>query len=367
MHIPNVDPAQLLAPEASGRYLRDMWNPGYGLGLYYSALHELGDAMFIPMGIGNQRGIQWYYALHALFDATSALAELDRRLDLGLRLTHMIKHPRISGIRWIEALRGSRPDMPPEPLRLTAQAPRIRGSNRYDYIHLHFTESETASVERRAARTGCSLTAYMLHATADATMQAYSENRVTRWMVPVSLRGRIPVSPLSDLQASYIGLNCSRDEPAPMLYRRCMEKLKRGHHWGLWRCARFGARLGKRIILNGMRKDLAQPRPSWFGAFSSLGDIGGTGPASLIVLLPVRWHRPLGAMLYRHCNRINLTLCRHESLADEAGKLAKLRDTLHRTLLCGASASVAGGRQAAQPHSHRFGHAAHHGDLHQCQ
>lgn len=332
-----IEPAKtnksLIAHDQTHSYLNNLWNKDYGLGLYFSAMQELGDELLIPF-IVEENGVEkWYFAHHALYDGTSALRELNQVVGLELKTTDQIAFKRVKGLKWITALASALLSKPHEEHKFKNQRPLEKRTNNFQHFFHQFTPEQTLQIDSQAKAQKVSATTYFFSQVARLCTKKFSHNKVTRWMIPVSIRGQIQPAPLSDLQASYIGVNYVYEGPIKELNQQLIKKLKKGEHWGYWLISKLGLYLGKNFILYGTQKSLQKKKTLWFGSFSNVGDIGGKGDKNIVIIHPVRRHRPLGTTLYKHKNSYNIVMSVHESLEITPEELTELKNDLCQSIL----------------------------------
>ena len=290
------DIAHIVRYNETKGFLNDMWNPKYGLGLYFSALIEQGDQLYIPLGLRRKGELKWYKALHALFDGFSALESLFKEENIRFN----IQTPPTPGPRnRIKALLSTLNSKPVESHRYINQTPPIRGNN-YKY----------ASIQLRPMKERFSLTAVLGTIIAKNCMKHLTTNHTSRWMIPVRTHQG------SGLNATYLGLNISTDHSYEQTHKQLVKKLKSGEHWGYYYLSRIGLLLGKHAIRYGTKKSLSKEKSLWLGTISNLGVLGNIDEVEeLLIVPPVRWHRPIGSAIYQLNDVLYITFAVHESLS----------------------------------------------------
>lgn len=277
-------------------FLNDMWNPKYGLGLYFSALIEQGDQLYIPLGLRRKGELKWYKALHALFDGFSALESLFKEEGIDFN----IQTPSTPGPKnRLKAILSLLSSKPLESHRYINQGPSIRGNNyRYASIQLH-------PIKERL-----SLTSILGNIIAKNCMKHLTTNHISRWMIPVRTHQG------SGLNATYLGINISLDQSFEQTHKQLVTKLKSGEHWGYYYLSQIGLLLGKHAIRYGTQKSLSKNKSLWLGTISNLGNLGNIDEVEeLLVVPPVRWHRPIGSAIYQLNDVLYITFAVHESLS----------------------------------------------------
>lgn len=324
--IPSVDLNSLITPERSRAFLNDMWNSGYGQGLYFSALHELDEHMFTPVKIGDE----WLYSPHAIYDGMSLIDHLNSafpELKLNYQMDTPYSPPR--GLGWFKSLMSAVKSRPIEQHEFIKQLPYDKKFNQELQIFtIEFSVEETAQLKN------VNLTSHILDKVSKFFMRQLSHNLTTRWMIPVNIRGHFSEAPLSHMNASYVGVNCSMDDSLTDIKHKLVNKLKIGEQWGYWLMGKIGLIGGKKIILNQTVKSLEKKNSDWFASFSNLGNIGGVESSPSLLILPiVRWHRPLGCVSYIYRNKLNLTLSFHPSLNISEKTLADYKNEIYQSVL----------------------------------
>jgi hypothetical protein len=320
----NLD--SLVTPERSRAFLKDMWNPNYGQGQYFSALHELDEHMFTPIKLGDN----WLYSPHAIYDGLALLDNLNSEhpeLKLDFSLSTPFSPPK--GWTWFKALISALTSKPVEQhLFIQQQAYNKKFNQQLQIFNLEFSVEETSSL------IGINLTSYILTKISKFFTLRLSMNKTTRWMVPVNIRGPFKEAPLSQMSASYIGINCSLNDSMLDVKTKLVSKLKSGEQWGYWLIGKIGLLGGKKIILNQTVKSLNKPKSDWFASFSNLGNIGGVESSPELLIMPiVRWHRPIGCVSYIYRNKLNFTASFHPSLGISEETLEEYKNEIYRSIL----------------------------------
>ena len=128
-------------------------------------------------------------------------------------------------------------------------------------------------------------------------------------MIPVRLEEA------SSIQASYIGLQIEENQSIQEVHKNLVEKLKKQEYWGYHLISKLGLKLGRRAIQFLTEKNVLKDETIWMGLVSNLGDLGLSKELDeLTVLVPVRWHRPLGVVTYKHNGQQIITITFHDSL-----------------------------------------------------
>ena len=325
-NIPSYNFDSLIDPEKSQAFLKDMWNPAYGQGQYFSALHELDEHMLVPIGIDGK----WIYILHALHDGFSILKYLNES-DVSFKLCYNLETPFTppSFLKWPIALKCSLSSRPIEKHQFISQLPYEKKLNQ----NIHFFRIEF-SVEETKKFKNINLTSFFLEKLSKFFMKKLSTNQVSRWMIPVNIRGPFKEAALSSMSASYIGVNCSMNDSILDIKNKLIKKLKNGEHWGYWLMGEIGLLGGKKIIMNGTIKSLSETKSKWFALLSNLGDIGGDESSpELIILSPARWHRPIGCVVYIYRNKLNLNVIFHPSLGLSEEVMEQYKNEIYQSII----------------------------------
>ena len=201
-------------------FLNNQWDKDYGNGLYFSAFHELGENLFIPINIDNKN----YFAAHALYDGFSLLGELDKTHQLGIKTEKSRTSPKPRFFQWIKPLISVLASKPVEELKFKKARIENLKSDKYQYLTLKIDPEKMID----------NSTGHVLNQVSKLFTKHLTTNKFTRWMIPVSIRDHIKPAPKSDLCASYLGVNCSLLESSEQTQQNLIRKLKRGEYWGYW-------------------------------------------------------------------------------------------------------------------------------------
>ncbi len=295
----SINEAQLFDIQNYKAYKRDIWNPKYKEGLYFSALEELGEEILIYFGVKkkDEYALHWHTTPHALHDGFSALNALAKEQDFTVKFPEYqyrpMKHP-------LKAVRTALKSTPKENHRLLNQDSNLKGTD-FTYLELKLPVIESK----------LSNTALMASIVCPILMQHFTSNKSSRWMVPVRLKND------PGLQASYVGLEVDTDDNAKTLHQKLVSKLKNEEHWGFQLLSRIGLFLGKKAILYLTKKNVLSQKTIWLGSISNMGPMTSSPELEeLVILHPVRWHRPLGVVIYQLNGQQIITIAFHHSLKE---------------------------------------------------
>ncbi|MCF8060844.1 MAG: hypothetical protein K9K67_16185 [Bacteriovoracaceae bacterium] len=279
------------------KYKRNIWDPIYKEGLYFSAMEELGQELIINIGIRKtgEEQTSWFQTPHALHDGYSALKTLAKEQRFSLNLPPFNFRPPISINRSIlSAIRST----PKENHQFKNQSEKTNSTD-FHFIKMAFPLKTQKYSD----------TAYFSKIVCQTLMKFLTNNTSSRWMVPVRLRDA------DGLQASYFGLEIKQNDTVLDLHKRIVLKLRTGEHWGFYYLSKIGLVLGKRAIIYLTKKNVLKDNTIWMGVISNLGNLGDSVELNeLTVLVPVRWHRPVGVVIYKHNGKQILTVTFHKSL-----------------------------------------------------
>lgn len=324
--ISSHDPHSLIAETETKKFLSNMWDKQYGQGLYFSALHEIDEHMYIPLKVGND----WMYAAHAIFDGFSILDHLNKtypEMALNISINTPFGPPKKT--HWLAAIRCALNSKPLEKHIYIHQLPYNKKLNQnISYFHLELTLKETESLKNK------NLTAHCLDIFSKFFTDKLSCNQTTRWMIPVNIRGHFKESSVSQMSASYLGINCERHATSQEIKQQLIGKLKKGEQWGYWLLGKIGLIAGKKIIIDQTIKSLDKEDSDWFGSFSNLGTIGGmTSSPDLVIIPSIRWHRPIACCTYIYRDKLNLIASFHQSLELSEETLTEYKNEISKSLL----------------------------------
>jgi len=315
-----VNNPQIFDYESYLKYKQNIWHATYREGLYFSAMEELGQELLINIGIKKQSETQtsWFQTPHALHDGYSALKVLAKEKQFSLNLPEFNFRPPMSFFKSILSAIRSSPKENHQYINQSNQA-EMKNSTDFHYMRMNFPlksqrYSDTAVFSKVVCQT---------------LMENLTKNTSSRWMVPVRLRDT------EGLQASYFGLEVKKEDSVEDLHKKVVSKLKIGEHWGFYYISKLGLKLGKKAILYLTQKNVLKSDTIWMGVISNLGDLGESIELDeLTILAPVRWHRPVGAVIYRHNNEQILTLAFHKSLKGvNTDEIFRKITAVHQSLL----------------------------------
>ena len=286
------DEYEVLDKVNTTEYLNDPWNKKYGLGLFFSALRERGEELFIPIRIYKNDIEKKFKIHHALHDGFSALKCLNTELDLDLQINELkIRKPK----SWTGALFQALTSNPTISHQFKEQDINIGGTDFSEiYFEFPIVSNETALYTNVITR---------------VCMKHLSVNSKSRWMIPVRTGEGM------GLNASYLGIEIAERDSVSNTQEKIKEKLIKGEHWGNYLISKLGLFMGRRIITKGTRNSLAKRKSRWLGSVSNLGHLGSSEMVDrLVICPPIRWHRPIGASLYQFNGKQCVALCIHHSL-----------------------------------------------------
>ena len=274
-------------------YFKDLWNPKYELGLFFSALHEIDIPIYIDFYLKGSKINHWYKTHHALHDGFSALLKLSDELKLDFDLPEMKIRPPKNKIKSLFNALKSRPSVEH---KLKAQSPY---TSSIDGEHFVFEAKRSLK------------TYEVLNGVAKIITSNLTTNKRSRWMIPAR------ISEKKGLQASYFGIEVDQDDSMEMTKEKFKHKLVSEEHWGFYFLARLALKFGKKGVVKGTKKTIAQSQTLWLGSLSNLGNLGASKLVDeMIILHPVRWHRPIGFIMYEFNERQFVTLKIHDSLLE---------------------------------------------------
>ncbi len=277
------------------RYQENIWHRRYGSGLYFSALEEVGDKIDIPIGVEKDGLLKWYRTPHALHDGYSALNVLKKEKGIRLDLPRFEKRVHKGFFKSLFSALSSRPS---------------QYHHFIDQSDLRGVEFDHRVIELPLNQTGYSTTTLVLNSISKILMRELTTNTISRWMIPVRLKQS------DGLNASYIGLEVDYKDSIEFSTNMMRLKLKSGEHWGYYYLSKIGLLLGKKVITLLTKKSVLSEKTKWMGSISNLGNLGASEDIDqLYVLHPVRWHRPIGIILYELNGKQYVTLSVHKSLS----------------------------------------------------
>lgn len=275
-------------------YNLNPWEKENRLGLYFTALKDEGVNLDIPIGIDIGEGMKWYKTPHALHDGFSALCTLFRELNI----SHDMKAFDIPKLKF-------------NPSMITSSFKAIKGEEHFFKGQKPYSHDQNFRyfVLKNKDEKQCLST--ILKKVSDYLLCHGLDQKMIKWMIPVRTNNE------EGLSASYLSLPYEQGQSVGDIKNSLRKKLKIGEYKGVERLSHLALKLGPYVIKSQTRKMLQLKHPGWGGSVSFLKDLGHAKEVKeLIMIAPVRWHRPIGVALYRF-NSINyLTFAIHSSLSD---------------------------------------------------
>jgi len=311
-------PGEFLEPELAKAYYADPWNEKYGLGLYFSALYELGDDMLMNAEVDGRR----YCLPHAVCDGIGFIKLLNDRFDLGVDLSAK-PYPAPTSVRaWGRSVAAAYVSSRRSPdLDLIRRQP-VAGEAQGGFVHLRF---EHVPDQRRVL-------ALFLSAVHRVCAPRFCNGDTCRWMIPVSVRTQTEPSAESSLEASYLFVSAKLGASLDETHEQLLSRLKAGEHWGYYLLAKLGLHLGRWVLVRGTRQNLGRSRVRCLGSFSFFGRFGGNGRRDLALIHSVRPERPIGCALYEYGGSFHLTVSFHPALGLGPDDMREIELALHEEL-----------------------------------
>lgn len=287
------DVSKDLDKNACEEYLENPWDPKYKLGLYFTAIHEISGPIYINYKVQINREVQNYRTLHSLHDGLSVLKLLSTLTSSEIKFNDYKVHIPKSKFKCILF---SLFCTPPRRQHLKGQ-----NNNKLGYNCIQKSFIIDLEPTPRLPR--------ILKLISEVCSRHFLENDISRWMIPVRISNE------DGLQASYVSMNVSSKDSLDAVNKQYRNKLKNGEYWGRYYTAKLGLLFGKAVIRYTTRKELEKKSISWLGSLSHLGEIKGNNSLEeLHIYAPVRYHRPIGAVMYSYNDKFYLTISLHDSL-----------------------------------------------------
>lgn len=282
--------AILLDQEKSSQYLANPWDKKYELGLFFSYLLDNGVDVIIEIETIKNNVTKTYNFHHALHDGFSAVKKIIEKEKIDFKLQYPQLRPSPGLFKPIfQALKSNSKPNP----QYKNQLPYSNSTNGL-YLIRKIPKKNLGQI----------LSVCNRH-----LLQELSYAQRVTWMIPC----RVSNSP--GLQASYIGLEISKNESGAQVHNSLKSKLKIGEHYGFLYLAKMILTLGKFGVYQSSKSVLRKDNPTWFGSFSHLGDLGTSEDLDeIIIKAPIRWHRPIGIVSYQFNGEHYLIFGYHESL-----------------------------------------------------
>jgi hypothetical protein len=292
--------------------------------MWCSALEEMGENTLMRFARSRRlegSAIETFFFPHSHYDGIGALATLLRSFEGGF--TGEIPRGKDArppsfwkrlGIFWRDVRSPHKTVVPWkhfEPAKRTG-IPSAAG-------HLVLTEDETARILARVG--GASANSRLLWALDQVlTPDVARPLPLHLWMMPVNLRGAVPMkSPYSNYAAQIPVTLTERSQPADV-QSAVRAALDEGMHWGAWDSFNFLPRLGEATLRKFVRKYYARPGHAWLGVFSNLGEWRPTSREpqfDWFVLPPVTLAQPIGAGSLTWAGRMTLSIQAHAALTED--------------------------------------------------
>lgn len=277
------------------KYLKNPWEREYRGGKYFSAINELGCPLNIQIGLDLGAGVRWYQVPHGIHDGYSALYTLLSEQGVDLKKHEFKLKSNALGLSSMKAARSCLMNLQHQ---FVDQHPY---SADQDFFYRVIKTSSTKSLGD---------TAIVVHHMANFLRSTLLVQKDSKWMIPVR------TNHISGLQASYFGLMINESDTVDTIRSCIKNKLSLGEHHALKALSKIPLILGKKAMLSQTRAMLERPYPNWAGSLSNLKNLGRASQIKdLIMLAPVRWHRPIGLGMYQLNGIQYLTIAIHKSLA----------------------------------------------------
>ncbi len=293
----------------SDEFHKDRWNRKWGLGLYFSAFHELGTHLNVVIGFQKKgEHKKWYIAPHALHDGRSAIERISFENKYNLKIPALKLRPIKSKVKAVFSLLRSEKKI------------------KHNFVNQKpFSKSTKSEIYQFSVPFRQGNNSILINSIAKVMMKYFLANIESKWMIPVKLNNK------EGLNASYLALIINKDDSVQKTQDSLRQILKSGKHWSLYMLSKVGIFIGKPVILKATQSHTNQKQSAWAGSISHLGNLGQTNLEEITVIAPVRWHRPLGAALYQLNNNVNIVLTKHESLPH--ADMAMLADEIQKLYL----------------------------------
>lgn len=287
------DAIDYLDVEACENYLKDPWNRKHKLGLYFSAIHEISGLIYINFQVKINNNWKWFRTLHSLHDGFDALKLLSIKTGTNLVFkNYQIPKPKNKLFSIIISLMSK-----PREQQIIKRVNANKIGYQYEGVSFSLNLAQQPKLPS------------VLKILSEICSNHFLKNNTSRWMIPIR------TSNDKGLQASFIGLNISPEDSVDSITKQYLYKLKSGEYWGRYYIAKAGVFLGSWIIRYATKRELEKETTQWFGSLSHLGEIqGDVKLQQLCAYAPVRYHRPIGATIYKYNDRFYLTLSIHKSL-----------------------------------------------------
>lgn len=282
-------------------YLSSPWDSKYHIGRYFSALHEITGPIYIYCGVKiKSQDIKWYKTLHSLHDGFSAIVSLFKEVGIDYQLP---KYDLSKPANSFKLLRNVFVNQQKVKHSLINQSCDKNGYE-YNFINIKLDNKlSTAEVINKVAR-------YF--------QNTVTQNNISKWMIPVRVGNEL------GLEATYIPFVLENNDTESSIKAKIKSSLIKGEHWTNYYLSKVGNFFGTLFLRTVTKKMLGSSNATWLGSVSNMGELGDVeGVEDLFIHAPVRWHRPVGIVLYRINGVQYVTVSVHKSIKNVNLKLVK--------------------------------------------
>lgn len=133
--------------------------------------------------------------------------------------------------------------------------------------------AETRRVHEKAREADVSTNSYLLNRIHNhfASSMISDAGKICRWMVAVNLRGPVALDRPEGNHSSSIGIYVHSDDPPQKTHRRVKKAFTSKDHWANWNFMTISRTIGKRKLVEGMKKNAEKGVRPYIGTFSNLG------------------------------------------------------------------------------------------------
>jgi hypothetical protein len=305
------------------------------VGLWFKLAEEI-NGEYVGMRAGRPFGneIEWNFLPHYLYDGAGGLIHgLRQESGSDIRLPMPATAPptpwwflRAAALLRVVAKK-LQPAAPWKSLDRSWRPPAGGVKSAGTMVATHsFDVDQTRRLVEKARAHGVSLNSFLLTAVA-RTCEPQLGDGPALWMMPVNMRGLVPMKRDTANYLSYLHIDVGRGATAAQVHAAVKQALQKGEHWGIW----LFLNVGRLVGYAGMRRlyMLQSKRVDgrfFVGAFSNMGNWDGIG--KWFVAPPVTVSCPLGIGTITCDGTLSLTMDAHPSIARDRAWVQTLMDRL---------------------------------------
>jgi hypothetical protein len=189
-----------------------------------------------------------------------------------------------------------------------------------------FDAERTSKLSDKARAAGVSVNSFLFSAMARVS-EPELEAGPAMWMMPVNMRGLVPVTRDTGNYTAYLYIEVDRGSTAARVHDAVKRAMQRGEHWATWLFLNVGRVVGRKGV-HWIYTDQVKRVDGrvCVGAFSNMGTWNGIG--KWYVAPPVTFSCPLGVGVMTCDGSLSITIDTHPSIASNQAWPQALMDRL---------------------------------------